>query len=370
MKKIAFAFGLTLFCIVLLVVAWSILNTESKTVHVPLETQYVSPTQAPSEGVTLETQVGQLFMIGHWAHTPVASTTVLIEKYQVGGVILMSTPEDPNEILSWIASWNSVSNTPLLIAIDQEGGPVNRLKTAAFIQTGQKAITSVEQAYSVGAERGQELARLGINLNFSPVLDTTKNADSFLYARTFPAGTDAPALAGAMLGGLATANVAGAIKHFPGHDDTNVDSHFALPVVDLQKTQLAAFTKPFAEVIEKYDPPFVMTAHVQFPDIDPLPATLSPFFLTEYLRNTLGYQGIIVTDDMSMDAIDAYYDTAQATTLTVAAGADIVLLAAEPEKVHQAFAGLLESIQESPDLREQITVSYNRHLDYKNTFLK
>ena len=167
-------------------------------------------------------------MIGHWADTPVASTTELIRTYNLGGVIIMSAPDNPQDILSWTTQWNAVSNTPLLIAIDQEGGPVTRLKNADFIQTGQRDIHTIEEAETVGVTRGIELAELGINMNFAPVLDTARNPTSFMYSRTFPEDTDAALLSNALISAMASQNVTAAVKHFPGHDDTNVDSHLSL----------------------------------------------------------------------------------------------------------------------------------------------
>ena len=333
-------------------------------------TKSVSQPKQPvetGETIAIESQVGQLFMIGHWADTPVASTTKLIEQYELGGVVIMSAPENPAEILSWSEEWNAVSDTPLLIAIDQEGGPVSRLQTDSFVQTGQKSITSTEHAYTVGLERGRELSDLGINLNFAPVLDSAANPDSFLYQRVFPENTSASDLAGAMIRGMEENGVTAVIKHFPGHDDTNEDSHYLLPKVHIPLDELDTFTTDFRETISSGQVQALMTAHVQFSNIDPLPATLSQFFLTDYLRNTLRFDGIVITDDMTMDAIDSDFQTTQASQLAVEAGANILLFAAEPEMVHQTLPFILEQSQTSGLLRSQIERSYQRVSRLKNT---
>lgn len=305
-------------------------------------------------------------MIGHWADTPVASTTALIEKYQLGGVIIMSAPEQPQAISGWVEQWNAVSQTPLLIAIDQEGGPVTRLKSPQFIQTGQQEITTETHAYEVGRTRGAELADLGITMNFAPVLDTARNPTSFMYNRTFPKNTAVSALAASLLNGMAEEEVIAVVKHFPGHDDTSTDSHNELPVIHISQSELPAFTQPFTEIITQNPPLAVMTAHLQFPEIDPRPVTLSPFFLTTYLRETLGYTGLIVTDDMSMDAIEAHYDTSEASGLAIEAGANIILLAAEPASVETIFPFLLNKIHSSDLLYTQVTDSYQRIQSLKN----
>lgn len=321
----------------------------------------------PEQNVPLDTQVGQVFMIGHWADTPVASTTALIEQYQLGGVIIMSAPEDPNEILSWTKEWNAVSKTPLFIAIDQEGGPVTRIKHSSYIQTGQRNISTEAEAYSAGITRGTELDRLGINMNFAPVLDSAQNPSSFMYSRTFPEGTRPAELAGTMIRAMAEADVIGVAKHFPGHDDTNVDSHNELPVVPIEQNELAAFTKAFSDLITHDSPRALMTAHVQFPRIDPMPATLSEFFLTTYLRNELGYTGIIVTDDISMDAIDTHYTATEASVLALGAGADLILLAAEPASIETIFPYVYSQAETSKVLQEKIFDSYRRNVSLKGT---
>ncbi len=324
-----------------------------------------SATEAMAPEIALETQLGQVFMIGHWAHTPVASTTALIEKYQLGGVIIMSAPENPDEIKNWVNEWNSVSDIPLLIAIDQEGGPVTRLKGDAFIQTGQRDITSPEQAFEVGTTRGEELSNLGINLNFAPVLDTAHQSDSFMHSRTFPEYTNPVELADAMMRGLASHGVAGSVKHFPGHDDTSTDSHFALPVVNISESELATFAKPFSDIISISQPDFIMTAHVQFPNIDILPATLSPYFLHTYLRSQLEFTGIIITDDMSMDAIDENWASAEASKLALEAGANIILLAAEPESINTIYESVFTAANQSTALEENIKTSYLLIMEHK-----
>lgn len=301
--------------------------------------------------------VGSLFMIGHWADTPTASTTALIKKHQVAGVIIMSAPENTEEILAWVAEWNEVSKKPLLIAIDQEGGPVSRLKSTNFTQVGQRDILTPEKAYRVGLTRGKELAALGINMNFAPVLDIAINPDSFMFERVFPKGTDAAVLGSAMTQGMRDAGVLAVAKHFPGHDDTSDDSHFTLPSVLIPPSKLSAFTKIFADYIALSDPEALMTAHVLFPEIDGLPATLSQFFLTDYLKKDLGFRGVIITDDMSMDAIDTNWSVGQASVLSLKAGTDLILLAAEPRAitiaVDEVGTALISGRLEAADIKNK-----------------
>lgn len=322
----------------------------------------VPETVPPTEVAKSPEILGQLFMVGHWANTPVASTTELIKKYGIGGVIIMSAPEDANEIKAWTKEWRAASAFPLFIAIDQEGGPVSRLKDDNFTQTGQREIYDIETAYAVGKKRGEELAALGINMNFAPVLDTAKNPDSFMYERVFKNQNESALLADAMVRGMSESGVIAVPKHFPGHDDTNVDSHKELPSVDISKAELQNFTTPFRTLIKEYPPAAMMTAHVLFPKVDDVPATLSHFFLTDYLRGELGFEGLIITDDMSMDAIDSNWGMAEATTKALEAGADMVLFAAEPAVIESVFSDVRNTTSSSTVVQRKKNVASLRSL--------
>lgn len=317
--------------------------------------------------VSLPEKIGQLFIVGHWAKTPVASTTALIRDHHLGGVVIMSVPEDPNEIKGWVQAWQAVSPTPLIIAIDQEGGPVSRLRGSAFTTTSQREITDVAMAYQVGKARGAELAKLGINMNFAPVLENATNPTSFLYERVFVDKEQSATLATALLEGMATVGVTGVIKHFPGHPDTAEDSHTELPQVLITRAELDAFTAPFAEIIKNNPPVALMTAHVLFPKIDSQPATLSSFFLSSYLRDALDYKGLIITDDMIMRAVITSTASDAAAVQALTAGADIVLFAAEPELVVPAVTKTIEAVGAGTLPLARIDDSYERVETFKNT---
>ncbi len=304
--------------------------------------------------------LGQHFMIGHWADSPVASTTELIRTYGIGGVIIMSAPEDPSEIRTWVTEWQRESPVPLLIGIDQEGGPVSRLTGDSFTTTGQAHITDVDVAYEIGYARGQELHELGINLNFAPVLDTARNPESFMFSRVFPDRARSPALVAAMVRGMKDAGVIAVVKHFPGHDDTSDDSHVTLPIVAKSGSELEEFLVPFHTLLTTEPPRALMTAHVAFPSVDPLPATLSPYWLETYLRDTAQFSGVIVTDDMIMDAIDTTWPHNTASTLALQAGADLILYAAEPEKVGEAIMTARNALTEGSLSRERLQDSTDR----------
>ncbi len=255
----------------------------------------------------------------------------------------MSAPENPDDIKTWTKEWQGAVSYQLMIAIDQEGGEVARLRGPQFDTTGQRSIATEDEAYALGRTRGQELSQLGITMNFAPVLDTATEPSSFLYNRVFP--DNVVALATALSRGHLDATVTPVAKHFPGHPDTSHDSHLTLPSVPITSAERNDFIKPFAEYIEKAKPAALMTAHVAFPAIDRLPATISPYWLSTVLREELGFDGLIITDDMSMDAIDVVRTSTSASKLALLAGADIILFAAEPYDITQTLEELaLEEI--------------------------
>lgn len=296
--------------------------------------------------------LGRHFMIGHWAETPVASTTALLTEHQLGGIIIMSAPADPVDIKAWTQIWQAAVPYPLMIAIDQEGGEVSRLRGEDFTTTGQRTITTEADAYALGLARGQELNALGITMNFAPVLDTATKPNSFLYNRVF---SQSPVLlAAALARGHREAGVTPVVKHFPGHPDTAHDSHLTLPVVSITPAEQANFIRPFAEYIKDAEPAALMTAHVSFPLIDTLPATLSPYWLSTVLRQELGYAGLIITDDMSMDAIDNNWTSTEASQMALEAGADIILFAAEPTMITDTLHTLAKEKIDIPDSDKRV----------------
>ncbi|MFI1470764.1 glycoside hydrolase family 3 protein [Streptomyces wuyuanensis] len=219
----------------------------------------------------------------------------------------------------------------VLVAIDEEGGDVTRLE----VRTGSSfpgnyalgSVDDVELTRAVAAELGRRLAECGVDLNWAPSADVNSNRDNpVIGVRSF--GAD-PALvarhAAAYVRGLQSAGVAACTKHFPGHGDTAVDSHHALPRIDVELATLhSRELQPFRAAISAGSKS-VMSAHILLPALDPdRPATLSPQVLTGLLRRELGYDGLIVTDGMEMQAISAVYGIERGSVLAIAAGADAI----------------------------------------------
>ncbi|MFJ9537952.1 glycoside hydrolase family 3 protein [Streptomyces sp. NPDC101225] len=219
----------------------------------------------------------------------------------------------------------------VLVAIDEEGGDVTRLE----VRTGSSfpgnhalgAVDDVELTREVAAELGRRLAACGVNLDWAPSADVNSNPENpVIGVRSFGADTDLVARhTAAYVTGLQSAGVAACTKHFPGHGDTAVDSHDALPRIDVDASVLdARDLTPFRAAIAAGSRA-VMSAHILVPALDPdRPATLSPRALTELLRGELGYDGLIVTDGMEMKAIASTYGIERGSVLAVAAGADAI----------------------------------------------
>ncbi|MEU5719460.1 glycoside hydrolase family 3 N-terminal domain-containing protein [Streptomyces sp. NPDC020403] len=219
----------------------------------------------------------------------------------------------------------------VLVAIDEEGGDVTRLEVrdgSSF--PGNLAlgtVDDVELTRSVARELGRRLAECGVNLNWAPSADVNSNpANPVIGVRSF--GADPGLVArhtAAYVEGLQASGVAACTKHFPGHGDTAVDSHLALPGIDVDlETLHARELVPFRAAIAAGSKS-VMSAHILLPALDPArPATLSPRILTGLLRQELGYEGLIVTDGMEMDAIAGTYGIERGSVLAVAAGADAI----------------------------------------------
>ncbi|OYU43894.1 MAG: beta-N-acetylhexosaminidase [Burkholderiales bacterium PBB4] len=259
-----------------------------------------------------------------------ADTAAFLREHHIRAVCLFrKNLGTADEVRKLTTDLREVMGPRALIGIDQEGGSVIR---ATFLPQAPAAmalgaIDDVELAEQVGAAVSRGLRSLGINWNFAPVLDVNNNpANPVIAERSFSADPHAVArLAGAWMRGAMSQGVACCVKHFPGHGDTHMDSHHALPVVDKTLAELEQLELiPFRALA--HTAPAVMTAHIVYPQIDPEhPATLSRKVLTGVLRNAIGYRGVVITDALMMKAVYDRYGHARAAVLTLQAGADLVL---------------------------------------------
>ncbi|QPC94407.1 glycoside hydrolase family 3 protein [Mesorhizobium sp. INR15] len=222
-----------------------------------------------------------------------------------------------------------IGREEILFCIDHEGGGV--LRPPLPITPFAYARRWKEQAADVGRAMGTELASLGFNVNFAPVLDVNSNADNpVIGQRAFGATpSEVSAAARPFLEAMQAAGVLGCPKHFPGHGDTSVDSHYGLPVVDIDAaTFRSRELAPFRDLADA-DARMIMTAHIVFPQIDPgTPATMSKVMLQDILRRELGFKGVVVSDDLGMAAISSMLDRPETSIKLANAGCDLLCMCA------------------------------------------
>src|SRR6266851_737914 len=308
--------------------------------------------------MTLEEQIGQLLMVGFWGSTPSQEIIDLIQRYHVGNILLFSrNVHDTRQVLELTQSLQSIAKEagqryPLLIAIDQENGIVQRLGEAATIFPGNMALGAIgseEIAYEVAQATGRELKALGINMNLAPVVDVNNNpANPVIGVRSFGEDPQQVArLGAAMVKGYRAAGVLSCLKHVPGHGDTEVDSHLALPTIPYALERLEALELvPFRSGIEA-GAESVMIAHVSFPALtrqDMLPATLSSSIVQGLLRERLGFDGLILSDCLEMKAISETFGTERATVMALQAGIDLVLVSHHYTQQRESIEALLAAV--------------------------
>ncbi len=325
--------------------------------------------------MSLEEKVGQMFLAGIYTNDSDEVLKKLIKEKKIGSIILMNSNIKGKDVHALINSLQglatSSSQQNLLITIDQEGGIVSRINNPNLDLTSQTKIKDYNQAYEVSSKRAKELSLLGINVNFSPVLDYINNPSSFLYNRVFRGTKEQVSSLGiAMVKGYQDNGISATVKHFPGHDNNSVDSHRSLPVSSIKENDLLEYIEVFRNVIKESKPYMVMTSHVLFPKIDAkYPATLSPKIIS-VLRNDLLYNGVIITDDMNMGAITTKFGIKEAAKQAVLAGNDILLYVANEKIINEAYNEIIDSVNNGQISMDNINNSVYRILSLKKILSK
>ncbi len=323
-------------------------------------------------------QIGQLFMVGFDGTTVSSDLAAFMREYKPGGVILFARNlESAEQIVALTNELQRCSpHVPLLISIDQEGGRVSRLPKEFTIFPPCEVLGrchSSELAYAAAATTAKELKAVGINMNMSPVLDVNSNPlNPVIGDRAF--GTDphmVSELGLATVGGLQDNGVIACGKHFPGHGDTNVDSHKELPTVTADRVRLEHIEfPPFRHVVAN-GVATLMTAHVVYQALDEIrPATLSLTIIGRFLREELYYGGVVLTDDLEMHAIIDHYGIGDASVQAIQAGCDMPLICKDRNRIVAAFDAV-EKAATSGDLSEgRLAQSFARIRRLKERFLR
>ncbi|MFD0958477.1 beta-N-acetylhexosaminidase [Paenibacillus chungangensis] len=329
--------------------------------------------------MTLEEKIGQLMIIGLNGTSPDAFTEEMIRTYKVGGFILYGDNIDNAQqtlaLLDGLKELNAADDgIPLLLSVDQEGGRVSRLPDE--YRSFPKAMAIGRQdderySRSTGQALGVAVKSLGFNMNFAPVLDIHSNPNNPVIGdRAY--GTDAAAVTkhGLLaMEGLRSEGVVPVVKHFPGHGDTSVDSHIDLPVVNKSLEQLEQLELvPFREAIRQ-DADVIMVAHLLLPQLDKdSPSSLSEAVVTGLLREQLQYDGVVVTDDMTMGGITDGYGVADAAVKSIQAGIDLVLIGHNSKDQLAAWKAIKQSVDNGQLSQERLDESVYRILRLKQKY--
>lgn len=331
--------------------------------------------------MTLDEKIYQLFIVspeslaGNGA-IKVADETLkeALKERPVGGFIYFAynliDEVQTTEMLQTTTQYGyDVEGMPLFLCVDEEGGRVARINNnPAFIVPEVEAMANInttEEARNTGAIIGEYLKRMGFNWNFAPVADVLTVADNIISDRSF--GTDAQQvkeLAVALADGLKSQGIMSTFKHFPGHGATQGDTHEGYSLVDknyeeLKQAELIPFAAAQDAAVDA-----IMVAHVSVPKIigDNTPCTLSEVMITDILRGDLRYEGLVITDAMSMGAIVNNYTCAEATVKAIEAGVDVILM---PQNLDEAVEGIKQAIKAGRLTEERINESVRRILEAK-----
>lgn len=326
--------------------------------------------------MTIREKVGQLVFAGFPGHTYDEHIRKLVEEYKLGNIILFARNidnikqlHDLNLKLHEEISKNS--GVMPLISIDQEGGIVTRIMKEATFLPGAMSIsaTNLKNAYLMGKTSGEELRALGINMNLAPSLDVNNNPlNPVIGVRSYSDKPEVVSKYGLeFIKGLKETGVISTAKHFPGHGDTEADSHYSLPTVPHDKKRLNEVELvPFIKAIES-DVDSIMSAHVFFTAYEKgnLPATLSKNVLTNLLREELGFKGLIVSDCMEMKAISDNYTTPKGSLMGLLAGLDMVFVSQTLENQVATLELIYNAVMDGTFPEELLNEKVARILEHK-----
>ncbi|WP_026573690.1 beta-N-acetylhexosaminidase [Bacillus sp. UNC438CL73TsuS30] len=329
-------------------------------------------------GMSLDEKIGQMIIGGISGVTVDTHTKNLISKYKVGGLIFYSNnlvnTQQTVHLLNGIKSENVPNPLPLLLSVDQEGGSVSRLPGGLINFPTNKVIGEINNSqfsYKVGSILGRELKGFGFNLDFAPVLDVNSNPHNPVIGnRSFGNNPEIVSKLGIQtMKGIQSQNIISTIKHFPGHGDTDVDSHLELPIVNKTLTQLKKLELiPFERAIN-HGADVVMVAHILLPKLDDhFPASMSKKIMTEILRKQLNFSGVVITDDMTMKAITNHFTIGRAAVESVKAGSDIILVAHDYNSIIETVLSLKTAVQKGEIPEQRINDSVRRIIQIKRKY--
>lgn len=331
------------------------------------------------EGMTPEEKIGQLLMVGIEGTELDGDTAKFLKERRIGGVILFGRNiRSTEQVAALTSALKGLETGPggvgMLIGTDQEGGRVNRLPgergkfPSAMVLAADGDPDRVREA---AGDMAIQLKEMGINLNFAPILDINSNPNNPVIGdRAFGSDPETVSKMGlAFIQGTLDKGIIPVAKHFPGHGDTLVDSHTDLPVVENTMDRLQSFELvPFKKAVEA-GVPAIMSAHILLPQVDASsPATLSPEIIGDILRKRLGFDGVVVSDDLDMGAITKLYSPGEAAIRAVKAGVDMVLVGHTRDNMAMVFDALAGALRNGEIDRQTIDRAVKRVLALKERF--
>ena len=311
--------------------------------------------------MTIEQKVGAMLMLGWEGDNPTDDTTVcakareIVRDMEIGGIILMGRNvrhDDLTVTVNTINELQALSREPLLVNVDQEGGMVARFQDGVTVMPSAMTLGATRHpdlAYKACQACAEELIALGVNYNFAPSVDVNNNPDNpIIGTRSYGESPDLVCEFGAQaIRGFQDAGVVACAKNFPGHGDTAVDSHLALPSVPYPRERLEAMElKPFRAAIAA-GVSSIMTTHIMFPALDPdLPSTLSRKIITGLLREEMGYGGVLVTDSMEMKGIANNWSVPEASVMAIEAGVDLILIPHTHATMRESREAIIRAVKD------------------------
>ncbi|TQR16378.1 beta-N-acetylhexosaminidase [Psychrobacillus soli] len=327
--------------------------------------------------MTLKEKIGQMIFAGVEGTTFSEEIKQLVSTSKVGGLIFyknnLKDVNDTTALLNAIKKESENERFPLFLGVDQEGGRISRLPGLSKLPTNKEIgkLNDPSYSYKIGTHLGEEMNAFGFNLDFAPVLDVNSNPKNPVIGdRSFGNNVDIVSELGIQtMKGIQSQHVISVVKHFPGHGDTAVDSHLELPIMeksleDLQKLELIPFKRAMEEGAD-----VVMVAHILLPKIDStFPSSMSHEIITRLLRDQFQFDGVVMTDDMTMNAIIDNHEIGQAAAQAVKAGSDIVLIAHDYDNVLKAMEAIEKSVNDGEISEVRINESVHRILALKEKY--
>lgn len=344
----------------------------------PIDEVEIDMIEEKIKTMSLDEKIGQLLIVGFEGSEINEQVKTEIIENKVGGVILFSRNIDNQDqtlqLINDIKLSNSSNKIPLFISVDEEGGTVARLdKIYDKLPDAKKLgdMNNSEISYEYGRLLGEKLNNLGFNLNYAPVLDINSNPKNpVIGVRALGDNPELVTKNGIeLINGIRSKKVIPSVKHFPGHGDTDIDSHINLPITNKSLEELKRFELlPFINAIDE-DIEMIMVAHILFKQLDDeFPSSMSKVIITDLLRKDLGYKGVVITDDLTMGAIVKNYSLDRAAIEYFKAGGDIALICHGEDNPKLVIDELKASISNGQITLEEIDEKVYRILTLKEKY--